>query len=235
MSTQSLSQFNCVFASGLTVEDRSLLSTLTLFYDKVYLPHPYDLDPEQKPLIRWPGKYWRDLELEQNRYRQWIETYRMFFDERVLEVLSPAIALDADRPADLAERLRDELGIQIPYFTRGLVFSGRLALSVHALYASTSAPEFLITSRENTSTSHLRSSLATMLLEYRLPQIRELEPEQILHLRDEVAPFKQGFINYLSQFWAFGDFLSETRDRCRAKSSINIRYEMVGSRPVKPG
>lgn len=191
--------FSCVYVSGLTVDDPGVLTTLTLFYDKVALPHPYDLDPEAKQLIRWPYDKLDDLEAEQRRYRSWIESNRELLQAGVLQILPPPLELQRDEPEDLAERLRSEIGSRQPYFTSSQVFSGQLAIAMHALFSETTDPELIMTRPGDTSTDHLRAVLATSLLEYRLPRLGELQPSQILELREEVVPYKLGFINYLSQ------------------------------------
>nr|RNJ68764.1 MAG: hypothetical protein EDM05_13925 [Leptolyngbya sp. IPPAS B-1204] len=191
--------FNCVYASELLISDSGLLTTLALFYDKVSLPHPYDLDANAKPLIRWPFDKLDDLEIEQRHYRSWINANKELFNAGVLEVLPPPLEAQRDEPIDLAQRLLEELGSSLPYFTSSQVFSGKLALAMHALFSQTTDPEFITSRPGNTSTQHLQTVLATSLLEYQLPQLEKLHPEQILELREEVAPYKQGFIDYLSK------------------------------------
>lgn len=190
--------FECVYTSGVWVEDAELLGALCIFYDKVGLPHPYDLDPEASPLIRWPYDKLRDLETEQRRYTAWVGAHRELFDAGILEVLPPPLTPGADEPEDLAERLRGELGTQMPYFTSSQVLSGRLAVAMQALFANTAAPEFLMHRPGDTSTEHLRTILATSLLRYRLPTLGALAPERILELREEARPYKDGFIAYIS-------------------------------------
>lgn len=199
MNSSDRPGLNVVYASALTIRNPTLLSTLALYYDTIYLPHPYDLDPEQKPLMRWPGKYWDSLEFEQSRYTHWKEPLHELFDAGVLELLPPPVPADGQSPQDLSERLREELGIKVPHFNKSVVFSGRLALAVHALYAQTKDPEFVQSRPGDTSIVHVKAILAQTLLEYRLPQIGALQPEQLLQARAEIAPYKQGFINYLSQ------------------------------------
>lgn len=192
-------ELRCVYASGLTIQDPDLLSSLALFYDKIWLPHPYDLDPQATPLMNWPFKKLDDLDWEQKRYASWKESNKELFDAGALEVMPPPVTIGVDDPDDLAQQLRDELGILYPHFSSSQVFSGRIALAAHALFSKTDDPEFVLSRPDDTSTAHLRSVLATSLLEYKIPRLGKLSAEQILKLREEVAQYKQGFVDYLNQ------------------------------------
>ena len=109
-------ELRCVYASGLTIQDPDLLSSLALFYDKIWLPHPYDLDPQAPHLMNWPFKKLDDLDWEQKRYASWKESNKELFDAGALEVMPPPVTIGVDDPDDLAQQLRDELGILYPHF-----------------------------------------------------------------------------------------------------------------------
>ena len=87
-------QLSCTYVDGVTIAAPSLLSTLALFYDEVLLPHPYDLDPECEPLMRWPFKYQDELEWRQEQYLTWRNGLRELFEAGVLKVSSPPISAD---------------------------------------------------------------------------------------------------------------------------------------------
>jgi hypothetical protein len=193
------SKFNIVYASGLTIQDSSLLTTLSVLYDGIYLPHAYDLDPEARPLIRWPMKHLDDLEMLQNRYSSWKERWKPLFETGVLNVLPAAFPFQNDEPPDLQERLLAELGIQVPFFGSSAVFEGRVALAMHALFAKTKDPEFLLRKPGATDTDHLRNALAVSLVQSRLPMIRAMTPEEILRIRNETQPYREELVLYLNQ------------------------------------
>jgi hypothetical protein len=188
-----------VFASALTIRDPSLVSTLAIYYDKIYLPHPYDLDPDARPLMRWAMKHLDDLEYEQKQYVGWKERWRPLFDAGVLEVLPPAFGAADEEPQDLQERLLQELGYSVPFFGRSDVFKGRVALALHALFSKTADPELIMSRPGATDTRHLRSTLATSLIRYRLPEVGELTAQQLLRVRTETQGDKQAFMRYLDQ------------------------------------
>src|SRR5262245_44850165 len=190
---------NIVFASDLTIQDSSLLATLAIYYDKVYLPHAYDLDPDARPLIRWPTKHLDDLKSLQDSYARWKERWRLLFESGVLEVLPPVFKSEREEPTDIQERLLKELGIKVPFFGRSDVFNGRFALAMYALFAKTTDPEFLLRRPGVTDTDHLRDTLATSLIQYRLPQVGEMSPEQLLQIRSETKSDKEGFLYYLDE------------------------------------
>jgi hypothetical protein len=190
---------NIVYVSGLTIEDPSLLATLAVVYDKVYLPHAYDLDPDARPLMRWPMKHMDDLELIQRGYKTWKDHWKALFESGVIEVLPPALHPEVGDPADLQARLLQELHISVPFFASSDVFSGRVALAVHAIFARTTDPEFLLSRPGVTDTSHLRDTLATSLIQYRIPKIGEMSPERLLRIRAETRVDREGFIYYLNQ------------------------------------
>ncbi len=192
-------KLNIVYASGLTIQDPSLLATLAVFYDKVYLPHAYDLDPDAKPLIRWPMKYLDDLELIQRGYTKWKDRWKLLFESGVIEVLPPSLDLGGDDPPDLQERLLKELNIKVPHFASSHVFNGRVALAMYAIFEKTTDPEFFHSRPGATDTSHLRDTLATTLIQYRLPKIGEMTPEQLLRTRAETQSDREGLIYYLNQ------------------------------------
>ncbi|QYO63607.1 hypothetical protein [Leptolyngbya sp. 7M] len=62
------------------------------------LLHPYDLDANAKPLIRWPFDKLDDLEIEQRHYRSWINANKELFNAGVPEVLPPPLEAQRDEP-----------------------------------------------------------------------------------------------------------------------------------------
>ncbi len=188
---------NIVYTSDVIIRDPSLLATLAVFYDKVYLPCGYDLDPDAPTLVRWPMKHLDDLEMLQKGYTRWKERWGLL-EAGALEILAPAFQGDAGEPIDLQDRILNELGIRVPFFASSDVFEGRVALAVHALFARTDAPEFFLRKPGSTDTDHLRGILATSLIQYRLPLIGELAPEQLIRMREDAEQHKDAFICYLN-------------------------------------
>lgn len=187
----------CVYASDAYIRNSSLLATLCLFYDKILLPYPYDLDPECRELMLWPFDYIDELEIHQKYYLDWKNTWNQLFAANIIQVLPPPVRAE-EEPVDLGERLRERLGIQLPYFTKSDTFDGHVAVAMHALFGKTDAPEFILSHPADTTTEHLASTLATTLIEYRMPKIGALDPEQIIQLREETAPIREEFILYLN-------------------------------------
>jgi hypothetical protein len=121
MSDMGKNNLTCIYTDGITISDLSMLSTLTLFYDEVYLPHPYDLDPEAEPLMRWPFKYMDKLEWEQKKYLAWIDSVRELFDAGILTVFPAPIPAN-----NLPENFNDEFvkmtNFHSNYYSSSMVF-----------------------------------------------------------------------------------------------------------------
>jgi len=189
---------NIVYASDLTIQDPSLLATLAVIYDKVYVPHAYDLDPDARPLMRWPMKHMDDLGLIQRGYKSWKDRWKLLFESGVIEVLPPAFHSEGEELPDLQARLLKELNIKVPFFGSSDVFNGRVALAMHAIFTRTTDPEFLLNSPGATDTNHLRGTLATSLIQYRIPKISEMPPAQLMQVRADIKSDREGFIYYLN-------------------------------------
>lgn len=185
-----------VYASGLTIQDRSLLASMALFYDRILLPHPYDLDPECRPLMRWSKiEHLDSLDQVRNNYTGWKQSVKDLLDEGVLGIL-PEAPVDPAQ-VDLGTALRDRLRIKVPHFASSHAFDGRIALAMHALFGSSPAPDFIETSSTETGTTHLRNVLATSLFQFAVPRIGALGPQELLRLREKTRAERNGLRAHL--------------------------------------
>jgi hypothetical protein len=208
---------SCVFSSRLYVPDKEI-STLAVFFDEIFLPYPYSVDPDALEL---PG--FRDagnvgigaimLEAVQEEFRTWKEHYKVLFNEGVLRTLAPPIKGSDRLPADYLDAVHK--GTYSASLGRGKVSHwsialGEPALALYAAYSTRPAPEFFLERDQwmpavrrsqpelDTSTARLATLLGKSLFNYQFPQLALLPPEQILELRDFVRTEKEGFVAYLN-------------------------------------
>jgi len=204
------------YSSDLTIKDPELLATLSVFYDKVYLPYPYNCDPDAEPLIGMLNVFKREVLLKEpdvREYVSWKSKYRVLFDCGILESVPPAVirhspgwtdeqeqevmlALGAAAlAADQANSSSEEWGI------RSLI-----ARTIHASFTRKPCAEFFSAD----STAALAGLVAHPLFCYRLPRLADLSGEQILEIRALVKDTREGFIGYI--FECTDDLESRLRD-----------------------
>lgn len=204
------------YSSDLTIKDPELLATLSVFYDKIYLPYPYNCDPDAEPLIGMLNIFTREALLKDPEvweYVSWRSEYRALFDSGILECVPPAVirhsptwtdeqeeevmaALGAAaRVADRENSSSEEWGI------RSLI-----ARTIHASFTKKPCAEFF----SGSSTAALAGLIARPLFRYRLPRLAALTGEQILEIRGRVKDTREGFIDYI--FELTDDLESRIRD-----------------------
>jgi len=187
---------SCIYTDGLTIDDPSMLSTLVLFYDKIYLPHPYDLNPEAKPLAHWPFKYMDKLEWHQGRYLSWLHRVKELIDAGIIEILPAPIPAD-NLPDDFNDQFVKMTKFRENYYSSSMVLDGYVALTVHCLFSNTNVPEWSLRKEQNVSLSATEQILANWFT-CRIPCYGELHPEQILELREKLAPYQEGTRHYVN-------------------------------------
>jgi hypothetical protein len=201
-------RLECTFSSDISIEDSSQLSTMAVFYDRVWLPHPMDCDPDS-PI----GACVLPMGGRDDKYRAWKEKNTLLFGEGLLETLPPPI----DRRGDhgWTDEQEDELMALLatefrkhgfgydqgydhkrPYPLLGRV----IALGIFAAYSKKPAPELFSPGTAMSETYALAGLIARPAFEFVLPALGKLNPEQILELRVRVRDTKEAFVHYLAKF-----------------------------------
>lgn len=143
------------YSSDVYIMDEALLTTLALFYDKIYLPYPFVCDPEAPRLFHCPPRNWGEEEIVQTDYMEWKEKYQLLFKEGVL-VNEPCPFEEGKVPDDLHRTLFDKMYSPSREQLRILsrrdpnrspltvddFFSGKVTLALHALHTSLEVPPF---------------------------------------------------------------------------------------------
>jgi len=221
--TLSPRPLSCVLSTGLYVPDHEI-STLALLFDEIFLPYPFNFDPEaielpglrQQPTFMLFGGAFILSDLLpkiQEQFRAWKERYALLFNEGVLRTLDPPevseyssgsshesryFVFSAGRGEEQISQCRE-------------AFSGA-ALALYARYSRKPAPEIflerdpqiLASSSDysmlplDTSTAKLSGLLGKSLFSYQFPQIATLPAERILELRHFLSREREGFVAYLN-------------------------------------
>jgi hypothetical protein len=98
---------NIVCSSDLLIDDPELLTTLSVFYDQVYLPYPYHCDPDAEPLIGMSNILKREVLLEEEDvggYITWKNRYKVLFDNGTFELLPPSVIRNSPNWTEQQER-----------------------------------------------------------------------------------------------------------------------------------
>lgn len=195
------------YSSGVICDQPKILSTLAVFYDEIWLPYPYNWDPEA--VVIWDHKPTQNaVRITQEKYVNWRSTWKPLFDQQILKTLSPPI-----KPGKYPDNFSKEVWEKIKVKGVGCgdfvdeeylastwdIVTGRLALVIHALYAHKPSPEFFVSDPQNTDTSYLAGVLTNSLFHYRIPQLQALRAEQILEVRDYIKDTREGFANYIHE------------------------------------
>lgn len=137
----------------------SILNTLAVFYDKIYLPHPYGVSNSCRQLwYNWEWKFVEDLDYVQQRYARWREENDLLFREGVIEQLPDLFELPGAVPDEIGNEIirrfgtdhldnyiftRDDLEQKRVRMGKNFIVDGHLALALHFAYAKEPAPEFI--------------------------------------------------------------------------------------------
>jgi hypothetical protein len=197
---------NCTFANDLKIDDPRILTALLLLYDKVYLPHPYDIDPSCARLYNLRFDDLGYLDIERKWYLSWKDEQRALFAAGALEVLQSPKSI-AEMPADLDQKVLQQLGpgagVRSPGATHlGIskydVLEGKVSLAMHVLFANAPAPD-LILARNALSVDEIRLGLVQSAVARRMPILKALVPDQILEIRETTRDYREGFYAYLAE------------------------------------
>lgn len=185
------------YSSGC-VPGRNVLSTLAVFYDEISLPYPYGYDPD--------GIYlWRKTRPENSRaltdmqsaYLRWRENWSELFEHNIFQTLPPPIS-SSKEASGFGETIKTNLGYSKEmegHFYTSDIISGKVALLVHALYGDKPTPELFVANPQDRGTSRLAGFVVRSLFNYQVPQIGDLNAEQILEVRDLLKDTKEGFVS----------------------------------------
>jgi hypothetical protein len=181
MMADNVRKLSITYSSGICIRKPEVFATLAVFYDQIWLPHPY-------------GFEWGAL-----------------FIQGILQTLSPPIppgnlladfkTVKADCQRALSQ-LYGKLdaaseGLHPPYNMGVTKELEDVLLGLHAAYAKKLGPELFISDPADITTSRLAGLLVRSLFEYRLPQLPALTAEQILEVRDYIKDTREGFIDYI--------------------------------------
>ncbi|MFC6047172.1 hypothetical protein ACFPYM_04915 [Methylobacterium hispanicum] len=125
---------NCTYIDGLMIDNPQTLTILSLLYDKISLPHPYDHDPNCEEIMRISFDNEGYREIERRWYRDWKKSNKELFDAGVLDVLPAPIAAQS-LPRDIESMICLKLGPNKRRISTSDVLEGRVAIAMHALYA----------------------------------------------------------------------------------------------------
>src|SRR5437867_7529541 len=94
---------SCIFSSRLHIREDEI-ATLGVFFDEIFLPYPYGVDPAAIHLpwfhdsgVVGIGTYM--LEGVRREFQAWKEKYKLLFEEGVLRTLPPPIKETDELPA----------------------------------------------------------------------------------------------------------------------------------------
>ena len=207
---------SCVFSSGLFIRSEDI-ATLAVFFDEIFLPYPYDVDPNAGKLpgfkdagIVGLGTFF--LEAIQKEFDSWRQRYSALFNAGILRTLPPPIKGTDNYPTDYLDILHSSKASR-SHLERGKVSHWNMALGIPALalfaaYSKKPAPElffksttghypirFLHNSTESdASTFSLTAALAKSLFSYQFPELAALTADQILEVREFLKDEKEGFV-----------------------------------------
>lgn len=221
------------YSSDLTIKDSELLATLSVFYDKVYLPYPYNCDPDAEPLIGMLNVFTREVLLKEpdvREYVSWRSKYKILFDCGIFESLPPAVI----RHSPLwTEEQEQEVMLALGAAVRansskakesGFELRNLIARVIHASFTKKPCAEFFTTS----STAALAGLIVHPLFCYSLPRLAQLSGEQIIEIRDLVKDTREGFIDHIFELT---DDL-ESRLKGDSSSSLEMANKLVERRLV---
>lgn len=83
--TRKGTDLEVTYSSGVIVEESDVLATLAVFYDRIWLPYPWDLDPDLNTRISYERAFWAGDAIE--RYLDWRKRWELLFNEGILQVL----------------------------------------------------------------------------------------------------------------------------------------------------
>lgn len=192
-----------VYNSGLVIENESSLATLTVFYERIWLPH---VDVTMIP----PG-----LMNEVQPYVEWVVKWSALFKEQVLRELPPATPESLSKTGesllkpqaieDFGKRLeanwkatsriieRNSNGPMAEFTRIGFGF-----LNLHFGRFEVSLPRICDFNQKPDRETLVRLE-AFAAFQYLLPKLNALQPDDILELRRRVKDTREGFTMHLQK------------------------------------
>ncbi len=235
-------------------ESRDRLSTLAIFYDKVFLPAPIGMDEYTTPKS-WSYDEWIErlpaggskgktigqaeasvvMTVGLGSFEDWRNKNRSLFDANVLEFLPIPDKITDDLSDELKRQVWSKLNESSPQKYRQIPevpstvfahFDGTLAFAVHTVCGRSEGREIYLPDNNDRSTERLTGLLAISLFQHYVPVLRSLTAEQILEVREYVQDTREGFTDYLA---GFADEL-EQRLAHGTRSDLEEAGEMVKRR-----
>jgi hypothetical protein len=189
------------FSSEIVPPD-ALLSTFAVFYDRVWLPYPYGFDPRGRqhsfplPLPMAFAKTYMELSFRaKQEYLTWLERWQPLEEEGVIKILPPPTL-----PSNFGAAIRQSLKIgdvrKDPAGNMRLLSPRHLALAVHGLFAEKPGTDFYLAEGHgslDTTFQRMTGLLTHALLTIRVPQLRALEPVDIVSVRRSLDSTRKDF------------------------------------------
>jgi hypothetical protein len=212
--------YEIIYSSDITIEDPYELSSLCVFYDRVVLPHvsdstvdeiSFDLSDTHQTveILRElsKGHFPKRVEGWHNA-RTWDERNRILFDKGVIVRLEPprgeSQAFDEDLFFDMSAE--DQLVTLTRMKNWELDISGdepmlaiRPDIIQHLCRNDLSSPELHVCGGQPASREVMKFLEAQSVFSYVLPKLKELEPEEILRIRESVEARREGFAFHLQK------------------------------------
>jgi len=212
-----------VYNSGINIWKPGELATLAVFYDKIWLPY---VDTSSTPMMvfrQLSGKLKLDVVSIRNasfidengrttsttRFtNEWCEKYNSLFDEGILCRMAPP----TEDPLKEIWELKDwnecfqdihDLLLSVNYFL--VADNGSNERNVyfwqdhvaHLRRVDVTMPAVFILNKMNTKREVAKSVLAESVFSFFLPQLADLEPDDILEIRSATAANREGFSAHL--------------------------------------
>jgi len=197
------------YGSNIIIRNLTELATLSVFYEKTLLPHASKESSRKlaglNTLIQLPDDF--------AGIDQWSEKFSVLFEEGVLDRLPPPPKnYESDillQELEFSERL--SLFTRVPFQFRFEIdskvpgkpmFSASLIpqdLVLHFLRTDLSAPQVFIANSTAPSREFLVACEAKAVFSYLLPALNDLEPDQILEVRNKVRDTREGFSMHLQK------------------------------------
>ncbi len=210
-----------IYSSGLHISEESELSSLSIVYDKILLPASDEITCSEGVILRKERKKDIRLKLAITAVRGWtftdkksghtvqaedfIENWNrknsVLFSEGVLERLPKSKTLDHSETMRLTGKYLDELAspiLRMPYLVQSdehiYIWQDHLD---HLLRDDFEYPS-LFTSRTPVFSREIMKALVIFpAFRYVIPRANELNPEQILTIREKTKDNREGFTYHI--------------------------------------
>jgi hypothetical protein len=144
------------YSSGLRLSGPDL-ATLATYYDEVWLPYPFNWDPNASVIFHPVGNqpsFQEALALYQNDYLSWRSQNALLFEEGILKTLPPPWGEEGP-PPKVWEELESMMGKrESGHISSAKVATGLAALAVHILAAKKDNPQIFLHGSELRETGY---------------------------------------------------------------------------------